>query len=134
MLPFADKIIAETGLKEPFLAAGLRGPEIFQVNLTSFWRTTQIVYDAGKHSLVAKSRKKRFSEVLTDMHTRGGFGRRPGFLQTVWSVFVDIVQAAILVWVASGLYIWWHLKGLRKWGWLAVGAGFATFGLFLLGL
>ena len=70
----------------------------------------------------------------TDLHTRGGFGRRPGFLQIVWSVFLDIVLLAFLIWILSGLYIWWRLKSLRAWGWIAIGAGFAVFGLFVIGL
>jgi hypothetical protein len=55
-------------------------------------------------------------------------------LQHLWSVIVDVIQVSMLVWIASGLYMWWHLKGFRKWGLLALGAGMAVFIAFLVGL
>ena len=47
---------------------------------------------------------------------------------------IDLVCLAFLIWVASGLYMWWSLPGLRRWGWVAVLAGLASFSLFLLRL
>ena len=44
------------------------------------------------------------------MHARGGF-EQEGFLQLSWSVVVDIVCVWMIVWIASGLFMWWELPG-----------------------
>ncbi len=33
----------------------------------------------------------------------------------------------MIVWIASGLYMWWELPGQRRWGWLAIVAGSVSF-------
>ena len=53
------------------------------------------------------------------MHARGGF-EQEGFLQLSWSIVVDIVCVAMIVWIASGLFMWWELPGQRRWGWVAI--------------
>ena len=47
---------------------------------------------------------------------------------------VDLVVAATLLWIASGLYMWVRLKRLRFWGWLCLGGGLASFLVFLITL
>jgi hypothetical protein len=67
------------------------------------------------------------------MHARGGF-EQDGILQLSWSVVVDVVCLAMMVWIASGLYMWWGLSGHRRWGLLAILAGTASFLVFTMGL
>ena len=40
----------------------------------------------------------------------------------------------MIVWIASGLYMWWGLPGQRRWGWLAIAAGTVTFVMFTMRL
>ena len=44
-------------------------------------------------------------------------------------MFVDLLSVGLLVWIASGLWMWWTLPkaNVRRWGWLALGAGVASF-------
>ena len=67
------------------------------------------------------------------MHARGGF-EQEGILPLSWSVVVDLMCVGMILWVASGLYMWWGLPGHRGWGWLAILAGAATFILFIVRL
>ena len=55
-------------------------------------------------------------------------------LATSWSVVVNLVCLALIVWIASGLYMWWHLPGQQRWGAIAIAAGTATFVLFTFAL
>ena len=57
---------------------------------------------------------------LPDRHARPRRVRAGSFLQRSWSVVVDIVCVSMIVWIASGLYMWWELPGQRRWGWLAI--------------
>jgi hypothetical protein len=67
------------------------------------------------------------------MHARGGF-EQEGFLQLSWSVVVDIVCVSMIVWIASGLFMWWELPGQRRWGWVAILGGTVSFLFFTLRL
>jgi uncharacterized iron-regulated membrane protein len=49
-------------------------------------------------------------------------------------VVVDLVCLAFLIWIASGIYMWWQLRCTRFWGALALGSGVALFLVFVLAL
>ena len=67
------------------------------------------------------------------LHGRGGF-EQEGWLDRSWSVIVDLVCLAIVLWIASGVYMWWGLPGSRTWGLITIAAGAATFMFFTLRL
>jgi hypothetical protein len=127
-----DRVAKENGLDGHY-AVFLDPQGNLSMYKSSFWQATDVKHDARRQMLTARTDVFRWSSFLTRMHARGGF-ERPGFVEQSWSVLVDIVQAAILIWIASGIYMWWHLKHLRKWGFLALGGGVASFAFFLLRL
>lgn len=106
-----------------------------QVNVYaySFWKSTQLKYYIDQKKLTVEDRRFRWDHFLTGMHARGGF-EQEGFLLRSWSVVVDLVSVAMIVWVASGLYMWWELPGQRRWGWLAILGGAASFLFFTMRL
>ena len=108
-------------------------PNRINVYVHSFWSATQVSYDIQKQLLRAEDRGFRWDHFLTGMHARGGF-QHDDFLNDAWAVVVDIVCIGFLVWIASGLYMWWHIPRHRAWGWLALGTGVATFAIFLITL
>jgi hypothetical protein len=55
-------------------------------------------------------------------------------LNDAWGVVVDIVCIGILLWIASGLYMWWKLPKTRAWGYAALGGGLLCFAIFLIAL
>jgi hypothetical protein len=79
--------------------------------------------------LTVEDRRFGWDHFLTGLHARGGF-EQEGMLQDSWGVVVDIVSVGMLVWIASGLYMWWGLRGHRGWGWIAVISGLVAFVLF----
>ena len=56
------------------------------------------------------------------------------FLFDAWAVVIDFVMLAILIWIASGLYMWYQLRQTWFWGAIALGSGVTSFLVFLLGL
>ena len=54
-----------------------------------------------------------------------------GFWDSVWAVFVDIVSVGLILWIASGIYMWWGLPSTRRWGWLALSAGMLCFAVII---
>jgi hypothetical protein len=64
------------------------------------------------------------------MHARGGF-EQDRFLDKLWGVVVDLVCLGMLLWIITGIYMWWKLPSTRRWGWLALGSGIASFVFFV---
>lgn len=60
--------------------------------------------------------------------------QRDWSLTTVWIVAMDAIALGLIVLVASGLYLWYHLKHKRALGVVAVAAGTLCCGFFLFGL
>lgn len=106
-----------------------------QINVYSysFWKSAQLKYYVDQQRVTVEDRRFRWDQFLTGMHGRGGF-EQEGLLQLSWSAVVDLVCLGIIVWIASGLYMWWGLPGHRAWGWIAILAGVISFIGFTLQL
>jgi hypothetical protein len=69
--------------------------------------------------------------VLEMLHRRRGF-QQPFWANDLWGLIVDGVILSILLWAATGLWMWWEMVRTRRLGALFLGAGVAFFLLFLL--
>ena len=103
------------------------------INVPNFWQPIRLTYEIGGKKLRAEQRKKSWVEVFIRLHERTGYGRG-GFLNDLWAVIVDVFCVTTLVWIATGLYLWWKLPSVRGWGFLAIGGGVATIVILLLSL
>jgi hypothetical protein len=99
----------------------------------SFWKSTQLKYFVDQKRLTVEDRRFRWDQFLTGMHARGGF-EQEAVLQRSWSIVVDVVCVAIVVWICTGLYMWWGLPGCRRWGLAAIAGGVISFVVFTLRL
>lgn len=131
--PFGAALLEEAGIEGTAFGVYRQSPTQVNVYSYSFWKSTQLKYFVDQKKLRVEDNRFRWDHFLTGMHARGGF-EQEGFLQTSWSVVVDLVCAGILVWVASGLYMWWGIRGHRRLGALALLAGAASFLLFTIRL
>jgi hypothetical protein len=101
-----------------------------RIRLLSIIRLT---YYAKEGRLVAEEQRPRLDRLLTAAHFRAGF-EYPYALEWLWGTMVDLLVVATLIWIASGLWLWWKLRRFRFWGGLALLAGVASFVLLVLGL
>ena len=118
-------------LRQAGVSAGSFGvyrqtPTQLNVYAYSFRHSTQLKYYIDQQRMTVEDRRFRWDQFLTGMHGRGGF-EQEGLLDRSWSVIVDLVCAAILLWIATGLYMWWGLPASRAWGWVTIAAGATTF-------
>ncbi|MBI3681109.1 MAG: hypothetical protein HY235_12020 [Acidobacteria bacterium] len=134
---FGRRVLRDAGLGEMTEKAsfGVYRPNRRQVDIFvyTFLHSMRLSYYVEEKRLVAEDRVFRFPQFLTGMHARGGF-EQDGVWQAAWSVVVDIVCVGFLLWIATGIYMWWHLPGHRGWGWVAMAGGVVSFGVFLLRL
>ena len=112
---FGASLLRQAGVTATMFGADPQGPAQINVYVYSFWKSTQLKYFADQKRLTVEDRRFRWDHFLTGMHARGGF-EQEGLLVRSWSVVVDLVCLAIVLWIASGLYMWWGLPGLRDAG------------------
>lgn len=103
----------------------------FEITRFNFWNVYRLRYFSNENRLTIERQALNWDQIILRLHFRGGFVQ-PGFWNFLWAVIVDIVCLAILLWIVSGLIMWWKLKKHRLWGAITIGAGFISFILLLL--
>jgi hypothetical protein len=116
---FGAALLQHAGIASTNFGAYRQGPMQVNVYSYSFWKSTQVKYFADQKRLTVEDLRFRWDHFLTGMHARGGF-EQEGLLERSWSVVVDAVCLAIVVWITSGLYMWWGVPGSRRCGWIAI--------------
>jgi hypothetical protein len=130
---FGAALLRETGITDMNFGTYRQSPTQINVYAYSFWQSTQLKYFIDQKKLTVEDRRFRWDQFLTGMHGRGGF-EQESLVDRSWSVVVDIVSISMILWIATGLYMWWELPGQRRWGWVAIVAGTLSFMLFTLRL
>ncbi len=125
----ARRVMADHGISGPF-GVQRQGTRL-TINVQNFRQPLRLTYDAGQHQLRAEQREFAWPEVIVRLHQRTGYGQE-GLLSKVWAFFVDLFCVTTLVWIGTGLYLWWKLPVTRGWGFAALGGGLLTI-LILLG-
>lgn len=127
----AQRILADQGLAGAFGVQ--RQGQRLNIAVPNFWHPLRLYYDAEAKKLRAEKKKFSWVEVLIRMHQRTGY-QHPGFLNTLWAVIVDVFCVTTFVWIATGLYLWWKLPGMRTSGFLTIAGGIATITILLFSL
>lgn len=94
-------------------------------------RTERVTYDAVEGTLRIERRQFAMVYFLEMLHRRRGFDQ-PFLANDTWAVIVDGVIVAILLWAATGLWMWWEMLRTRRLGAWCLVAGAALFAWFLL--
>ncbi len=90
----------------------------------------RITYVPADRRLVVEKQVFRAQAFLERMHRRRGF-QNEDLASDVWGLTVDFAIAAMILWVLTGLWMWWELKRTRAVGLLAFTAGASLFMFFL---
>jgi hypothetical protein len=127
--PLADQILKDTGLVGGDYGAYRQSPTQINVYIFNFWKSTQVKYFIPEKRLLIEDRRFRWDHFLTGMHAKGGF--QFGFMHDLWAIFVDAASVGLLLWVLTGLVMWWNLPQTRRWGAVALLSGILSFAIFL---
>jgi hypothetical protein len=130
---FGAALLREAGITNTNFGTYRQSPTQINVYAYSFWHSTQLKYFVDQKKLTVEDRRFRWDQFLTGMHGRGGF-EQESLIDRSWSIVVDIVCVSMILWIASGLFMWWELPGQRRWGWVAIVAGTVSFVIFTVTL
>ena len=128
-----ERMLKDAGIEPGAFGAYREGGGRIGAYRYDFWHATRITYFPDQKRLTAEDRRFRWDHFMTGLHARGGF-EQAGILDNTWGIIVDLVCLSMLVWIISGLVMWWQIRGHRIWGVAAIAAGVAAFALFLIRL
>lgn len=136
-VPAASENLRPLG-REMMNAAGIEGgyyvyrvnPRQVQAGHPNFLAPIRITYFPEERRLIVEQRPFSLRPFLSGMHTRGGYDTG-GFWDSVWALFVDVVSVGLILWIASGIYMWWGLPATRRSGWIALSAGAICFAVII---
>jgi hypothetical protein len=131
--PLGATLLRQAGVPTSSFGVYRQNPTQVNVYAYSFRQSTQLKYFVDQKRMTVEDRRFRWDHFLTGMHARGGFDQ-DSLLDRSWSVIVDLVCVAIVLWILSGLYMWWGLPGSRAWGWVTIAAGSVSFVFFAMRL
>lgn len=90
----------------------------------------RLTYLPADRTVLVERLPHRSNALLERFHRRRGYAT--GYaLDTVWAFSVDLVIVAIVLWVLSGLWMWWEMKATRPLGALAVAGSAGLFAFYL---
>lgn len=127
---FGRQLLQEFGIAQPNFGVYQPNKNTVNVFAFSFLKSTRIVYVIDQKKATVEDRRFRFDQFLTGLHNRGGF-EQDGFLQKSWGVVVDVVCVSFILWIATGITLWWGVPSTRRWGWLALVSGAVSFAVFV---
>lgn len=130
---FARDLLDDLGVRAPNFGTYRPNPRTLHILAYSFFRSERVVLSLDQSEIRVERRRFRLDQVLTGMHARGGF-RQDGWWERSWGVVVDFVALALLVWVVTGLWLWWESRSARAWGALTLALGVLAFTVFAAGL
>lgn len=130
--PLGTRVVNDLGLSGAY-GAYRQGPDRINIYVYTFLKSTQIKYLLNEKKIIVETRRFRFDQFLTGMHAKGGF-EQERIQDSLWGVVVDLVCLGFVLWIATGILMWWSLPATRNWGWIALLSGIATFVWFVLAL
>ena len=125
----AHEILKDCGLEGAYWVQR-PGPDEIRINRFRFRDEIRVVYSIKDQRLRAERQQLRWDQVVLRMHFRGGF-QQPSLWDDLWAILVDVACVGILVWVGSGVVMWWRVRRLRLWGAVALGGGTLAFALLV---
>lgn len=122
------QLLADNGLRGAFGAQ--QRDNALNITLQNFLQPTRLTYNLNTKKLRAEKKKFARVEVLQRLHFRAGYNGS-SLLANVWPVIVDVFCVTMLIWILTGLYLWWKIRDSRRLGWLTIAAGMLMFVLLL---
>ncbi len=107
-------------------SVGRWGADSIAVYISDVWSIRRLMYDEPTQQLTLYRHTPDWRVFFTLLHSRAGY-QHDSFAHDLWALLVDLTSVGILLWVASGIYIWWQRRNLRRVGLLGLALGMTSF-------
>lgn len=121
----ARQILSELGMDGAFQVNQRRADGVLIVTRQYTFNNRRVTYTIADQKAVVERQNFRLSFWLEKMHRRRGF-QHDSWVDDLWAASVDLVIIAMVLWILTGLWMWWELKKTRL-----LGAGFVLGGIVL---
>lgn len=126
----ALQLMASLDMDGAYALARNATPEKVVINRQHPVNPRRITYTAVDRKVTIEKMVFSGAGFLERMHRRRGF-QHNYVLEDLWAASVDLTILGLFLLAASGIWMWWELRVTRRLGAIALGGGFALFGLFL---
>ncbi len=109
------------------------GSDRISVNIFSFGNTARVIYNIKDGKVVVEDKVFRWDDFLRKFHWIGGY-HQDRFIHDLFAFMIDLTCVAVIIWVMTGLAMWWRIPSARKWGIIALAGGWISFIIFLVTL
>jgi len=115
-------------------------PEQFDFRVYKPALMTDIRVDLRNNEATVHQIRLNVWGLMETLHTfdvekrEGASTPRTWLLSKIWCFTMDAVAVGLIVMVLSSYYMWFRLRKIHLWGWIALASGFAVCGFFVAGL
>ena len=127
----AEQILTDLGIEGSYFVRQNKQNGIYMITRRDPVRPWRITYTPAVEKLLVERQVYTTYNFLQGLHHRSGY-RHKQLIEDSWAFSVDLAVIGMIFWVLSGLWVWWGLKGTRKWGLVSLLVGFGLFGFFIL--
>lgn len=128
----AQQLLADQGLSGRYRADFDEDGNL-EIVRTRLSGNIRLTYYPREGRVVRADQHPHLDQLLTAAHFRAGF-EYPYVLEILWGGIIDLLIVSSLLWIATGIYLWWKLRRFRWWGGVALAGGLLSFVLLALGL
>lgn len=126
----AERILADLGMQGAYNASKLRPDGSFVIQRLDPIVPRRITWQPAAGTVKVERLEYRTPAFLERMHRRRGYQYNVA-LEDGWAFSVDLFIAAMILWGASGLWMWWEMRVTRATGTVVALSGLGLFLLFL---
>ena len=126
----ASRVLSDLGISGSHSVRGDVHSGTLIINRNRPFGSYRVTFDAKEQKLKVERQKWGLAFFLEMLHRRHGF-REAYLANDLWAWIVDFVIGAIVLWGATGLWMWFELSRTRKWGSVCLIAGSSLFALLL---
>jgi hypothetical protein len=128
----AEQILSDLKLEGSYRAQGRLDHQLTIVRNHAI-SPQRIIYTPDQQTLRIERQEFRANAFLERMHRRRGYEQN-FWSDDLWALSVDLFILATVLWVGSGLWMWWELKVTRTWGAVCIVSGISLFAFFLVSI
>jgi len=129
----AERILGDLGMHGAYSAGKPQADGTLVIQRLDPVALRRITWQPAARTVKVERQQFQTSAFLERMHRRRGY-QHDVALEDGWAFSVDLFIAAMILWGASGLWMWWEMRVTRRTGALVALGGLGLFVFFLFAM